>query len=120
MSVANYANELLQLWEKGCEKAIPLEFENKAKAMRFRFRMNSLRKDMRKENHHLLPFAEKCMLKLRDNIVILCPVDDNFAEVIRRAGLNLDEEPMGDEPEVETERPSGSQVAVEKFKKEQE
>lgn len=123
MPVANYANEMLELWKIGCEKTIPIEFNSEAKAIRFRFRMYCLRKDMRTESHHLLPFAEKCMIKLDKSTVVVCPVDDDFANILRQQGIVAepsdfkeatalpDEEPL---PELDDD--SEAQKAVEAWK----
>ena len=91
MPVANYASEMLELWKIGCEENVPIEFENEKRAIRFRFRMYCLRKDMREESHLLLPFAEKCMIRLQGKTAIICPVDDDFAVILRKQGIIVDE-----------------------------
>ena len=106
MTLANYAPEMFELWKVACEENIELEFATKAKAIRFRFRMYQLRKDMRKEKHFLLPFAEKCMIRLYENTCIICPVDDDFGEILRKQGITIDEDISGeipDNPEPPTE-----------------
>ena len=103
MPVANYAPEMLKLWQVACEENIELEFTTKAKAIRFRFRMYQLRKDMRKEKHFFLPFAEKCMIKLHENTCIICPVDDDFAEILRKQGITIEEDISGEIHEIPNE-----------------
>jgi hypothetical protein len=118
MPVSNFANEMLEIWKIGCTKSIPIEFKSEAKAIRFRFRMYMLRKDMRVENHHLLPFAEKCMIKVDKNKVVVCPVDDDFANILRQHGIIVDiENPnIFGNPEEDTDADSEAQKAVEAWR----
>ena len=122
MPVANYASEMLELWKIGCEENISIEFETEQRAYRFRFRMYMLRKDMRKEQHPLTPFAEKCMLKLHGQTITVCPVDDDFATILRKQGIIVDTSelpkdiPMEEHAPLEDDADSEMQKAVKNWK----
>lgn len=105
MPVTNYSPELLQLFELGSQKPFRFDCKTNKKAHAFRWRLHSLRREMRKENHWLAPVAEAVVISIEPDAktgTIICahPPDESIlgelqqalkeqgAKVIAEAGLD--------------------------------
>lgn len=65
MPVSNYSPELIKLWELGAtEKGFKFNCKTNSKAHSFRWRLHSLRRAMREENHPSLEKAEQALLTI--------------------------------------------------------
>ncbi|NIS77775.1 MAG: hypothetical protein GTO00_09215 [Deltaproteobacteria bacterium] len=114
MPVANFAPQMLELFRQASASPVEVPLRDYKQAVRFRFRMYQLRKEMRKEQHPLLPIAEQVQIKLLDNIALCCPVDNQFADALKGAGIEApDETPTDFEiPEVTSEEDSAMNAAL--------
>lgn len=84
--VANFAPELIRIFQLGFEKELPpFPFPTLKDAHVFVYRMNKLRQAMRKEKHPLLAYAEgvSVCLNRKTAEVTVRPVDDRFMDVVR-------------------------------------
>lgn len=97
MPVASFAPEMIELFVRASTEAVTVGPFPRRQAMALRFRLNSLRQAMRDENHHALPAAEACQVRLvaadasgAQQFVEVSPSDNIFAEAIRAAGVRID------------------------------
>lgn len=102
-SAANFAPELLALLIAGSEKSVTIKVENRKRAFRLAFRLNDLRVAMRKQGHPQLPVVEGVQVTKAPQIpqtpgftnenvpwtVTVAPADDDFAQAIRKAGIDV-------------------------------
>lgn len=84
-TVASYAPELLQIYELGSQKEFVFDCKDKKKAHALRWRLHCLRRDMRKENHWLLPVAEAVVISIRDTSIVAHPPDDTLSSDLKKA-----------------------------------
>lgn len=103
MPVANYSPELLEVFRRGARETLEIRLPSRSDAVRLRFRLNNLRKDMRAEQHRLLPLAESVQLSVRDTpdgraSLIAHVADNEFRDALRSAGIEV-------EPELPTNTP---------------
>lgn len=93
-SVANYAPEMLELFQHGHKTPIEVSFATAGQASNFGYRMNRLRMAMRDEEHWLLPSAEACSIAIdrEKKTVTIKPVDISFIPRIREALSRLPEQ----------------------------
>ncbi len=99
MVVKNYAPELLELFRIASQQEVIIPLDSEAKARRLRFRMHNLRKEMRKEQHPLLPLAELSQLTVQrvQDLgggnerwqLIVTPADGDFVGALRDAGIKI-------------------------------
>lgn len=122
MPVNNFAAELLLLFQKAAVNPVSLTVPSQQRAHRFRFRMYSLRKEMRKEHHPLCVVANQVTISIEaldeakpfdEWVVTAKPVDMDDASLLRSAGIVLDEPDAADIDETTGERPLS---ALDKFK----
>lgn len=121
MAVRNYAPEFLELFRRGAEKSIRVELSTQREATTLRFRLNNLRKEMRKERHSLLPIAEGVQMSIELGetyldaqgeeqtyaTLIVHPADNKFLDAIHRAGIEISEDEAR-EAEARAQRDAGS------------
>lgn len=105
-AVSSFGPELLALLLKGAKEEVHILLPTKKEARRLHFRLNSLRKAMREEIHFLYTLVEKVEIHTKRFVedeklygdgngktrVVVSPADNSFAEVIRAAGVDVDEE----------------------------
>jgi len=100
MPVSSYAPELLELFKRAAQKEITLPINDEKRAMRLRFRLNMLRKDMRKAHHPLTTIANSVQFSITKDGDLKCsPADETFLEELRKAGIKVDdlqEAPLAD------------------------
>ncbi|MFQ5741955.1 MAG: hypothetical protein ACE5HV_00020 [Acidobacteriota bacterium] len=94
MPVSSYAPELLELFKAGAQKLIRIQLPDPRSAARLRFRLNNLRKELRREDHPFATVANGVQLgleRLPDGTAALVakPADDDFLPDLRRAGVEV-------------------------------
>lgn len=116
MPVANFTPEFLELFRQGAQKPIELKGLTKPAAVSLRSRLNKMRVAMRKEQHPLLPSAERCMVSIipspnrgdlpddQDFVVIVRPPDLDYMPALREAGIIVEDKDSLD-PAPETAPP---------------
>lgn len=116
LRVASFAPELLELYRRAAREPVSITLSNLKAAQRLRYRLHTLRAAMRAESHNLTSIAEKVQFTLTSNevddevILTARPADDNFLPAIRRAGVNIEDMPMG-----EVEEATASNDAFKKY-----
>lgn len=90
MPVTNYSPELLQLFELGSQKPFRFDCKTNKKAHAFRWRLHSLRREMRKEGHWLAPVAEAVVISIEPDAktgTIICahPPDESILSELQQA-----------------------------------
>lgn len=90
MPVASYAPELLQIYELASQKPFRFDCGNNKKAHAFRWRLHSLRRAMREENHWLLPIAESVIISIEPDaktgtVVCAHPPDQTTLSDLQKA-----------------------------------
>ncbi len=97
-TVSSYSPELLELLRKAAVEPVEIGPLTEKAAFRLRFRLYSLRKQMRKEAHPDTPLADRVTVKLRypaqDSVIVLCTPegDADLIQAIRDAGIDLTEQ----------------------------
>jgi len=92
MPVSSYAPELLELFKRAAQKEITLPINDEKRAMRLRFRLNMLRKDMRKVHHPLTTIANSVQFSITKDGGLKCsPADETFLEELRKVGIKVDD-----------------------------
>lgn len=95
---SSFSPDLHALLLAGSKKRITVNVESEAKATRLRFRLHELRKSMREYQHHAISLVEsvQCRVEANDEKeiyrCIIEPADENFADAIRAAGVDVDAE----------------------------
>ena len=130
MKVSQFGPELLEAFREATIRPIPLPPMPGKAATAFVYRMNSLRKAMRDEDHHYSPFAERVSITRVNNddgtaSLTISAADYQFADILARAGVTppelpeeiADEEPDTEETSDETFPPSSQQALDEWLKK---
>ncbi len=117
MPVSSYAPEFLEVWRRGSINPIEIRLDSKKEAERLRFRLNNLRKEMRKEEHNDVPLANGVQLsivELKNGEAILTahPSDDKFLDAIRAAGIEVEFE---DPDDIDVGAPVSGDAAVKKL-----
>lgn len=85
MPVANYSPELLQIFELGSQKEFIFDCGSAKRAHALRWRLHSLRREMRKELHPLTEIAEGVVISIRDGAIVAHPPDDSILPDLRKA-----------------------------------
>lgn len=87
MAVKNFSPELLKIFEAGSNPEKPFEFDagSEKGAHALRWRLNSLRREMRKEKHWLLPVAEAVIFSVHGTKLIASPPDLSIQESLKKA-----------------------------------
>ena len=80
MPVKNFSPELLKVFEAGSKKAFEFDCQTEKDAFRLRWRLNALRREMRKERHWLTPVAEAVVISVKGTKLIARPPDTDIAE----------------------------------------
>ena len=105
MPVSSYAPEFLEVFKRAAQKefVIPLGLDKDGKPKRathMRYRLNMLRRDMRKEQHSLTTIANSVQFILMPNGDLKCsPADTCFLSELKEAGIVVPT--PGDLPNVE-------------------
>jgi len=90
MPVSSFAPEFLELFKSAAQEEVLIKLGNKKRAVRLRFRLNMLRKDMRNEQHTLVTIANSVQFNLTDEGDLICsPADSSFLEAIKEAGVEV-------------------------------
>lgn len=88
MPTANFAAELFEIFQKGAREKLEIPMPDKGAAYALRFRLNKLRKEMRKEKHYMLEIAEGVSLVIKRDqpeVLIALPADQSYLTSIRQA-----------------------------------
>ena len=64
MPVSNYDIVMLEVFRKAATEDVRIELPHRKNAVHLRHRLNNLRGEMRKENHHLRGIAEGVQLSI--------------------------------------------------------
>lgn len=90
MPVSSYAPELLELFKLAAQKEQVVPLGDKKRAIRLRFRLNMLRRDMRKESHTLTTIANSVQFSITEAGDLRCtPADDTFLEELKSIGVTI-------------------------------
>jgi len=87
MSVKSYAPALLDIFKLASEKEFTFNCKTNKAALALRARLHALRRDMRKENHWLVPVAEKVKISVRNGLIIARPADNEIVQDLEEALL---------------------------------
>ena len=98
MPVKNFSPELLKVFEAGSKKAFEFDCQTEKDAFRLRWRLNALRREMRKERHWLTPVAEAVVISVKGTKLIARPPDTDIAEALTEALIAQAPEVMELEP----------------------
>lgn len=117
MPVSSYAPEFLEVWRRGSINPIEIKLDSKKEAERLRFRLNNLRKEMRKEEHDDVSLANGVQLSIveldsGEAILTAHPSDDKFLEAIAAAGIEVEFE---DPDDIAADTPTSGDAAVRKL-----
>ena len=119
MPVSSYAPEFLELFKTAAREECIIPLGNRKRAMRLRFRLNMLRKNMRKEGHSLTTIANSVEFTITHEGDLKCtPADDTFLPSLRKAGIAIEAPPTAStsppQPFHKTERTEAEEV-IRKF-----
>ena len=90
MPVSSYAPEFLELFKTAAREECIIPLGDRKRAMRLRFRLNMLRKDMRKEQHSLTTIANSVEFTITYEGDLKCsPADDTFLPSLKQAGIAI-------------------------------
>lgn len=106
MPVSNFAPEFIALYREGSTRPVVIDKLPRNKAVHLQHRLHRLRQEMRKEQHEMLPVAERCTVRspalmpdaesdsYDDPVwqITVEPADADFAELVRDAGVEVTEE----------------------------
>ena len=106
MPVSSYGAELFEVFKRGQLEETAIAFNEKdgyKKATTLRHRLHKLRVEMRKENHPLTTIANGVSFSIRDlgedgGVLIARPVDANYLDAIKAAGITIPDAPEMEEP----------------------
>ena len=102
MPVSSYAPEFLELFKTAARETCLIPIGDLKRARRLRFRLNMLRRDMRKEQHSLTTIANSVEFVVTHNGDLRCsPADDQFLTELRAAGIAIGEPTAYENPEFE-------------------
>ncbi len=98
MPVRSYDPHLLELLRLGSMQEFRVKQPSVTSAQRLRARLNNLRRDMRREDHELVPIVEKVALSIENQpdgtaVLYVHMNDDKFVDAIREAGVTVGGEP---------------------------
>lgn len=95
MPITSYAPELLELFKRASLTPILIELGDAKAAIRLRFRMNQLRKELRKEAHPLANISNSVQFQVTSNgDLIAKPVDHSYLDVLKKAGIVATKTPV--------------------------
>jgi len=117
MPVSSFAPELLELFKRAAREEIIIPLEDEKAAIRLRARLHALRVAMRREDHSLTTIANSVQFTLSPGGNLCCtPVDNNFLEYIKAAGITIPELTtiLTPDPLSKVERSEGTE-AIKKF-----
>jgi len=87
MSLKSYAPVLFDVYKLGSEKEFVFNCKSEKAAQALRHRLHALRREMRKENHWLVPVAERVKLSIRGNLLVAHPADSELVPELEEALL---------------------------------
>ncbi len=90
MPVSSYAPEFLEIFRRGAQEEVRITLHDSKMAHRLRFRLNNLRRDLRKEMHTLAKVADGVTLRIEGATLTVEPSDDDFLSAIQEAGITID------------------------------
>ncbi len=121
MPVSSFAPEFLELFKMAAQKEVILPLGNIKRATRLRFRLNMLRKAMRKEGHSLTTIANSVQFILTKAGDLQCsPADDQFLSTLQEAGIKLPPHPPTGAALAKPERSEAEEVIRTFFKGEKD
>ena len=85
MPVKNFSPELLKVFEAGSKKVFEFDCGTEKAALRLRWRLHALRREMRKERHWLVPVAESVIISVKGPLLIASPPDLNIQDSLTKA-----------------------------------
>lgn len=92
MPVSSYAPEFLELFKTAAREECIIPLNDRKRATRLRFRLNMLRKAMRKEQHSLTTIANSVEFTITHEGDLRCtPADNQFLLSLRQAGIVIEE-----------------------------
>lgn len=90
MPVSSYAPELLEVFKLAAQEELIIPLGDTKRATRLRFRLNMLRKDMRRDRHTLTTIANSVQFSITPQGDLRCsPADDSFLDDLRKAGVAM-------------------------------
>jgi len=89
MPVSSYAPEFLEIFRRGAQEEVRITLTDAKMAHRLRFRLNNLRRDLRKEQHPLATVSNGVTLRVDGPILLIEPSDDDFLAAIQEAGITI-------------------------------
>lgn len=90
MPVSSYAPEFLELFKLAAQKEQIVPLGDAKRAIRMRFRLNMLRRDMRKEEHSLTTIANSVQFSITKAGDLRCtPADDTFLKELKAIGVAI-------------------------------
>ena len=100
MPVSSYAPEFLEVFKRAAQKEFTIPLGSTKRATHMRYRLNMLRRDMRREGHSLTTIANSVQFILMPNGDLKCsPADTSFLSELKKAGIVVPT--PGDLPNVE-------------------
>lgn len=109
MPITSYAPELLELFKRASLTPILIELGDAKAAIRLRFRMNQLRKELRKEAHPLANISNSVQFQVTSNgDLIAKPVDHSYLDVLKKAGIVATATPTSTPPQFPLVNEDGS------------
>lgn len=103
MVVKNFSPELLKIYEIASQREFVFDCKSHKKALALRWRLHSLRRDMRKEKHWLTNIAEGVVISVRDTLLIARPPDFDIKSELQdalkeqSAGLNIESDKLAEQ-----------------------
>lgn len=90
MPITSYAPELLQVFQKASLEAITIPLKNTKRAVHLRFRLNKLRKELRKAAHPLCIAANGVQFSITpEGDLIARPADLDFLQALKAVGIGV-------------------------------
>jgi len=90
MPVSSFAPEFLEIFKSAAQEEILIPVGDEKRAIRLRFRLNMLRRDMRKEGHTLTTIANSVQFSITPEGDLMCaPADASFLDAISKAGVTI-------------------------------
>lgn len=87
MPVKNYSPDLLRVFKAGAKLPDGFTFDcgSEKAAIKLRWRLHALRREMRKEKHWLVPVAESVVVTVKGNSVIVRTPDADIEDDLKKA-----------------------------------
>ena len=90
MPITSYPPEFLEIFKTASQKPITITLPSAKFATRLRFRLYSLRKELRKESHPLAPIANSVEFIITDKHLTCRPVDCDLLPFVQEAGIIIE------------------------------